>query len=38
MCRASLMSEPAAPDVTGKICVIGSGLVEDAIKELFGLN
>ena len=25
-------------DVTGKICVIGSGLVEDAIKELFGLN
>ena len=24
-----------APDVTGKICVIGSGLKEDALRELF---
>ena len=24
-----------APDVTGKFCVIGSGLREDALKELF---
>ncbi|MDE6816288.1 MAG: GTP-binding protein [Lachnospiraceae bacterium] len=23
------------PDVTGKFCVIGSGLKEDALKELF---
>ena len=26
------------PDFTGRICVIGSKLDEDKLKELFGLN
>ena len=26
-----------ASDVTGKLCVIGSGVNKDAVKELFGL-
>ena len=27
-----------APSVTGRICVIGAGLKEDAVKELFELG
>lgn len=26
-----------SPDITGRLCVIGSGLREDALRSLFGL-
>ena len=28
---------PSSPDYTGRLCVIGSGLKENGLKELFGV-